>query len=261
MSANSFRELRQAIAARWLLEDEGGLVGYSLDLIKDAFVERTRLGLLIRFPEQDPRGTPAPDDALAAMGRDRRVVRGISEPSASYVRRLKAWLDDRKTAGNAFALMQRLAEYLGSGVSFRVVDNAGNWYSRDTAGNRTLVIGAANWNWDGLTAQWARFWVIIYPGTLWTRTPAWDAVGTAWDSTGGTLESTATPEQVATVRALIADWKPAGTTCVNVIVAFDPASFNPASPEPNGFWGSVSRNVGGVQVPTRLATASYWDGV
>jgi hypothetical protein len=261
VSANSFRELRQAIAARQFLSDEGGLVGYSLDLLKDAFVERTRLGLLIRFPEQDPRGTSAPDDALSAMGRDRRVVRGLSETSASYVKRLKAWLDDRKTAGNAYALMQRLAEYLGTGTSFRVVDNAGNWYSRDVSGNRTLVVGSANWNWDGLTAQWSRFWVIIYPGALWTRTPAWGAGGTVWGSTTGSLGSTATLQQIETLRALIADWKPAGTTCVNMIVAFGGASFSPLSPEPDGTWGPQSRNVAGVQVPTRLSTALYWDGV
>ena len=41
----SFRQLRLSLAPRWLLDGEGGLIGYSLDLMKDAFVERVRLSL------------------------------------------------------------------------------------------------------------------------------------------------------------------------------------------------------------------------
>ena len=38
------------------------------------------------------------------------------------------------------------------------------------------------------------------------------------------------------------------------------ASFNPASPEPDGTWGKPHKVVGGVHVASRLATADYWDG-
>jgi hypothetical protein len=260
----SFRQIRKFLAPRWLTDGEGGLIGYSLDLIKDAFLERLRLGHLVRFPQQGPDGTPAPPDALSAMGNDRRVVRGINEDGASYSRRLLAWLDDRKTAGNPFTLMRKLAEYTGDGCVFKTVDNSGNWFILAADGTRSLHLKQANWDWDGNTAKWSRFWVIIHPpATLWT-TGATFADGTKWGD-AKTWGTTATREQVQTVRSIVADWKPAGTRCVNIIVALDPASFDytaavDSTGMPDGLWGHWSKKVAGVQVPARLATARYWDG-
>lgn len=122
----TFRQLRQTMnLPSWMTDGESGLVGYALDAVKDAFVERARNGLLIRFPQQGPDGTPAPDDALAASGRDRRIVRGINEAGATYAARLVRWLDDWRTAGNPFAMMQQLAAYTGPGPAFRTVDVRG----------------------------------------------------------------------------------------------------------------------------------------
>src|SRR5665213_884365 len=262
--AKNFRTLRKFLGPSWLTtEGDSLLVGYSLDLVKDAFIERVRLGLLARFPQQDKSGTPAPDDAVAAMGRDRRVVRGLNETTQSYVGRLLTWLDDWKTAGNAFTLMKRLSEYLGPGSSFRTVDNSGNWYSRAADGTQSLLINQANWDWDSNAAKWSRFWVVIYPpASLFVAEDTW---GTGTWGDGGTWGSTATVDQVSTIRSLIADWKPAGTRCVNIIISFDPAAFDPTSARdatgmPDGSWAHWSRNVFGTQQATRLATARYFDG-
>lgn len=266
----TFRQIRKFLAPRWLTEEDGELLGYSLDLMKDAFVERARLGQLIRFPQQDGTGTPAPDDALAAMGRDRRTIKGIRETSAHYATRLLTWLDDRRTAGNAFALMQQLAAYTGPGPAFRTVDARGNWYSRAADGTTSFTLNTANWLWDGTTGgsgavgkRWSRFWVIIYPNGLWVPGP--DSWGTGPDNWGDaateTWGSTASPDEVADIRAIVEQWKPGGTRCVNIIIAFNPASFDPAAPEPDGLWGRWSKVVNGVRVPSRLATARYWDGV
>ncbi len=260
-----FRLVRRFLGPKWLVDDDGEstLVGYSLDLLKDAFVERLELGLLARFPQNGPNGETAPPDALAALGRDRRVVRGLSEDDEAYALRLLKWLDDRRTAGNPYALMQKLSEYTGPLCSFRTVDARGNWYSRAADGTQTVSLDTGNWNWDGTdAARWSRFWVVIYPNGLWTEGQTWNGVGTqAWGDPGHTWGSTATPEEVATVRAIVSDWKPAGTRCVNIVLAFDPASFDPASPEPNGLWGRWSKVVAGVQVSSRLSTARYMDGV
>lgn len=271
--ATSFATLRKALAPRWLTEGEGGLIGYSLDLVKDAYAERLRWGLLARFPQNSPT-TTGPADALAALGRDRRVIRGINETLASYALRLLRWLDDRKQAGNAFALMQKLAEYTGPLPRFRTVDSRGNWYTRNPDGTTSYALNRANWDWDGRPtdtisgkARWSRFWVIIYPNGLWTEGKNWgDTARPGWGTDVVTWGSTATADEVATIRALIADWKPANARCVNVILAFDNASFDPTEAVsdpgmPNGLWEHWSRNVGGVQVPARLSTARYWDGV
>jgi hypothetical protein len=52
---------------------------------------------------------------------------------------------------------------------------------------------------------------------------------------------------------------------MNIIIAFDPASFDPqaaidAAGMPNGLWGRWGKTVDGVCVPARLTTARYWDG-
>jgi hypothetical protein len=257
-----FRTARAKVAPRWLTEGDGQLVGYSLDLVKDVFVERLRQGLLVRFPQQGPNGELAPSDALVTMGRDRRVVYGLSDTDATYAAKLKLWLDDRRRAGSAYMLMQKLAEYLGPLPSFRTVDARGNWYSRAANGDEEALLAQENWDWSGdaIGERWSRFWVIVYPNGLWTEnTFDWGDID--WDDTVETYGSTAPLEHVQTVRAVTADWMPAGTRCVKIIIAFDPASFDPTAPEPDGLWEHSGKTDNGVSVPSRLSTARYWAGV
>ncbi len=263
----NFRTTRAKIAAKWLTAGEGGLVGYSLDLIIDAFMKRLELGHLARFPQNGPNGQTAPRDALTAMGRDRRVVRGIFDTDEQYAEKQLRWLDDRRFQGQPLMLMQKLHEYVGSnhGVSFRHVDVNGNWFSRAADGTESFLLDQQNWNWDGDASgdRWSRFWVIIYPGTLWTvGAGGWnDAAEKGWNDPAGLVWGTdATIEQVQTLRAIVEDWKAGGTRCVNIILAFDPASFDPASPEPDGTWAHWSKLSSGIRVPSRLDTARYIDG-
>ncbi len=209
MAPPRFRTSRRKLAPWWLTEGEAELVGYSLDLLKDAFLERLRQGLLARFPQQDANGTPSPPDALAAQGRDRRVIRGLGESDRSYAARLKLWLDDRRTAGNPFALMQKLAEYTGAGVMFRTVDNRGNWFTRTALNVRSYLFDQGNWDWDGAVSKWSRFWTVIYPGTLWAA--GWTWGDSTWGDTTQSWGSTATVDEVATMRFIPNDgWKPGG---------------------------------------------------
>lgn len=258
----TFRTIRRLLAPRWLTTGEGGLLGYALDLVKDAFMERARLAHLYRFPQQDANGTPGPTDALAAMGRDRRVVRGIDETDRTYAGRLPDWLIDRRRSGNPYVLMKQLAAYCGdTGCSFRTYDVRGNCYSRAADGTETAVLNTGLWDWDGDTEAWARFWVIVYPGTLWVASgQEWGDAGTWGNTTSVWGSTTITAEQVVTLRALVNDWKPAGTRCQHIVLALDPASFDPAAPEPDGLWAKPYKYVGGVAVSSRLATANYLDG-
>ena len=265
-----FRVLRKFMGPAWLTQDgESELLGYVLDLIKDGYMERLRKGLLARFPQNDPTGqTTAPDDALAAMGRDRRIIRGVNETSQAYAVRLIQWLDTWKTAGNPFALMNQIAAYLGPGPSYRTVDIRGNWYSRAADGTPSVLLQQANWDWDGATdalARWSRFWIVIYPNGLWAAGPKWGDAGAKWGTPGRTWGSTATSDEVSTIKTIVSQWKPAGTRCINIIIAFDPTSFDPTTVRdgtglPDGNWGQWSKQVGGAYVPSRLATARYWSG-
>ena len=267
----NFRNSRKFFGPAWLTQNgESELVGYTVDTLKDAFVSRLRAGLLARFPQNDPAGaTTAPDDALAAMGRDRGIIRGINESSQRYAVRLVRAIDDWQTAGNPFTLLKQLAAYCGPGPAFRTVDVRGNWYSIAADGTPSALINVANWDWDGdplALEKWSRFWVVIYPNGLWLPGLNWGDGGFVYGAPGATWGTTATTDQVASVRGIVSDWKPAGTRCVNIIIAFDGTSFNPATLRdaaglPNGTWGGWAHYVNGVVVPVRLATARYWDGI
>lgn len=257
----SLFERFQRILPTWLTSGEGGGVPASLSLMIDDFAARAKLGLLARFPAY------APDDtALAAMGRDRLIVRGINEPSEAYAARLARAFDDHKQRGNPFAMLRQLRAYLQADCVVRTVDRRGNWFTIEADGSESTSINAGNWDWDGGSlAEWARFWIIIYPvgGTdPWSISGDWgdaDLWGAGvWGTAGKTIGTTATTDQVAAVRQIVRDWKPAGTFCEWIIVAFDDATFTPdGATDPGGEWGTWGNHTGS---PVRLASARYWKG-
>lgn len=262
----TFRSIGEKISAAWLTRGAGRLVGFGLDLLLDAYTRRLELGHLARLPENGPNGETAPPDALVALGRDDRVIRGRSETDAQYAARLKRSLPDRRKYGTAFSLIRRIAEYMGedSGVVVKTVDNAGNWYMRDADGVYSSYLEQGNWNWDGQPNAWSRFWVIIHPAGIFTTGPSWGD-GSTWGG-GKRWGVTMTSDDIESLRAIISDGKPHGTRCVNLIIALDPASFDPeAAPMsaglPDGAWGGWAKISGGVSVASRLSTARYLPGV
>lgn len=64
------------------------------------------------------------------------------------------------------------------------------------------------------------------------------------------------------IRALVKKWKPAHAKCDKIIIAFDPASFDPddSSTYPtDGTWGKWTK--GSPAVESRNPTARYWEGI
>ena len=267
MAESRFRRAFYKLAPSWLTTGDGELVLYSLALVLDAEAERWRQSMRARFPHR------CPSDALPAIGRDRKIIRGRNEPDAAYADRLVQWLDAHRTRGNPFALMRQIRAYCQADVRVRTVDRRGNWYTLDFDGTESALIDQANWDWDGdAVTNWSRFWVIIYPtaaGLPWTVGPVWGAAdlwGGTWGASGGhTWGSTATQDDVASIRSIVRQWKPAGTACEWIVIAFDAASFDPtvaAQPTPNPTeWAHHGRqDAGGDEVFARLDTARYWKG-
>lgn len=264
--SNRFRRLFPKLLPSWLSDGDGERVAYSLGLMMDTFLERLHQGLYARFPEYSP------PTALSAIGRDRRIVRGLNESNAAYSARLLRWLDDHRVRGNPYALMDQLAAYMQASVVIRTVDRIGNWYTRAADGTRSVSLIQSNWDWDGVAANpyWARFWVIIFIDTGEPWTPHADLIGDpglwsgAIGSAGFTIGSTATPDEVAAVRSIVAGWKPAGTTCEWIILSDDPTEFDPATagqPLPNpGLWGRWSYENAGASEFVRSWNARYWKG-
>lgn len=246
--------LRTTKAARMVY----ALIGLPLDMIAEAAKQAT----LARFPSY------CPEDTLPLHGRDRGIRRGPLENVAAYRTRLLLWLDAWRSAGVGRGLLDQLAGYLSPQTCrVRIWTQIGVIYTREADG--TFAISRATrglFNWDGQTSLWARFWLIIdsIGGVPWSRDGTWGD-GEVWgEGVGLTWGSTATIDQVETIRAIIADWKPAQSVCKNIIISFDASAFAPTDaspPLPDGSWGHWSKNVSGVQVPARDDRAIYWGGV
>lgn len=233
-------------------------IGLPLDMITQAAEDSVR----VRFPDQ------CPVDALPYHGRDRGIPRGPLEAATNYRLRLLRWLEIWKGAGVGRAMLDQLAGYLSPrSTRMRIWTQVGVVYTREADGAFSVQrVARGLWNWDGQTSLWARFWLIIdsVGGVPWNRDGTWGD-GDVWgDSLSATWGSTATIDQVLSIRGIIDTWKPAASVCKNIIISFDAAAFatsDTSPPLPDGLWGNWSKNVGGVQVPSRDSRAIYWNGV
>ncbi len=274
-----FRALVRKLGPGWLVKEtlpDGTEVDnrilYSIALVLDALAARIQLGILARFP--GPAGakstTPgAPEDALSLIGRDRIIIRGPNEASDVYALRLIRAIDDHRVRGNAWALMEQIRGYCSPHeVRIRTVDQHGNWKTLERDGSRSEYRNSA-WDWDGTALEdgRARFWVLIYPTTgtpqrPWQRS-YWGAVSGDWGEAKRTWGSTATTDDVASIRKIVRAWKPAGTSCKWIVIVWDDTAFDPedtAPPLPDGTWRHWSKNSAGTQVATRDSSAMYWLG-
>lgn len=267
MAHISFRELILRMAPPWLNEEIGSRLLYAIGAQLDAMGDQLWAGMDASKPDY---AALYCEEALAVIGRDRRIYRGFDESPENYAKRLIRWLDDWPVAGSAYAIMQQLQGYLsGHEVRLRVVNSKGAWRTLNADGTREYHRAApTNWTWDTSdSSKPTRFWVVIYPpSTLWLPGPSWGDPALwsgAWGSSGYTIGSTATPDQVRSVRNIVSEWKDAASKCDRIVLAFDPDSFDPMStpgaPMPDGTWGSFS-NSSEPRGKARLATARYWRG-
>lgn len=268
-----FRTTRQILGPSWLTSDgESELVGYSLDIVKDAFVERTRLGALARLPFNDPaKTTTCPADALVEHGRTRRVIRGKFESDLAYAQRLTTWLDDSRMRGSAFGMLLRLREYVGRYAT----PNNPYFYIYTTRNRYSLLPSldqpvkeptAFGWAWDSSASsrQWARFWVVIWCGSsgLATNTPADYGDADAWYGKRDLVygAGTITESDVAALKRIIREWKPAGTKCVSLCLDFTPGGPSTTIVTTGDYrgWG---KNTSGVYTPHRTDLLTYTEGL
>jgi hypothetical protein len=140
--------------------------------------------MLQRYPTQ------AQPDALAPLGRDRKIWRGLSETDEHYAERLRKFKRTWKFAGNAPTLLRQLWELMApNAVRIRYVVNGyegaassgsqfTDWWTIDDSGLAFERVAPSNWNWDGAFTKNIRFWIIIYRTDL---TPAvWGIPPYAW---------------------------------------------------------------------------------
>lgn len=212
-----FRDSVKKLSPPWLAGLNGYRFMYSLGIQLDAIAEYFRIGALQRFPSY------CEEEALPHLGLDRGIGRGPTEPVASYRERLRTFKPTWRTAGHPKAVLGQLAGYFApTPPLMRIVSNgydaSGNtiadWWTLDGGVYTHVRATPSNWDWDGHYANY-RFWLILYldhlPVRLWDDGSAWDGPGVLWGFKNG--------QAVVDVRALLDQWKCAGTHCDKIILA------------------------------------------
>jgi hypothetical protein len=261
--------LQKAIVERapyWIRAGFGGIFLQSLGLTLD-----TAQATLLHGLRQTRPGVCF-EDALTYLGADRGIIRYPTEPVASYRQRLKEWRQILAHHGSHYGEMLDLQPFFLQGATprIRIVHQAGDgscstWHTLNPDGTYEVHRQTpSNWNWDQNFFRWSRFWVIVYVdadvgpvGAEWDDGCEWDD-GTIWD---GYL----TTAQITDILAIVNGAKAPHSVCSGIILATDPASFDPTvatTPigdgtftHPSGDWDRVIRAATGL--PVRLATASY----
>ena len=164
-----FRDL----APRRFAQERGQKFVFGFSSVGDVILDGTTEAVGARFPSF------CATDALQYLGRDRRLVRGPNEATASFRARLKGAFDAWTLAGTVSGLTGQLEAFGLTG--FVVIENH-------------------QWDdpWPHDPDNWSRFWVVVPEG------------GHPW-----TTSIPSDDEQ--TLRKIIRAWKPAHTICVEFI--------------------------------------------
>lgn len=193
----NFRGGSLDLSPPWLGGDVGSRLMYAQGIQLDGLGEYLRMGILQRFPEL------CQPEMLGALGRDKGILRGLSESDENYARRLVQFKRTWKLAGNAPTLLRQLWEfqrpdvvrirYVVNGYDSDVASSGSqfaDWWTceGDANGDPVLTyerVSPSNWNWDDSYGYNIRFWIIIYRTDLtpakWGIPPyVWGEPGLAW---------------------------------------------------------------------------------
>ena len=148
----------------WLRRRVGGAILRAIGEVLDILIARTGAGVALRFP------SPEVDaGALAIAGRERRIVRGLGEPTSTYALRVQRWLDAHRHRGNVYEMLRQWHAYNGASPRrIDVVYYSGTRYILEADGTITRDI-LPDFGGDG-TGRWAQAWCFLYedadPGPL-----------------------------------------------------------------------------------------------
>lgn len=264
MSDRLLRNALGSIVPNWLANRAGLNVGYTflyaIALVGDCLLEAAWEGF------QDALGIGDPS-ALPYIGQSRSLLQGPLEPNAAFVVRLTQWLKTARTLGSRATMAAQIQAFLtpasGPLPTIRIVDRSGNWVSIDPSGNVTFTTDTA-WNWDSVSNPeranfWSDMWIIVAPSQFATYANTSDA---AWVAGWGNYSGTAlgwghqVPRQyVDGILKIVGATKAAHTWIVAILWTSNAALLTPGSlglaGNPDGTWGTWSKNVRQVQVPAR----------
>jgi hypothetical protein len=209
----TFRDQIRMICPRWLQNGIVEKILYAIGVHVDLLGDAARAAIRKRMPL-----TVDSEDAFHLMGRDRKLIRGLNEPPASFATRLRAWWAAHKSRGGPYAMLEQIDAYFAHAVggphTVRIVYANGQMIE---AGGRSTIAFTP----PGDPGHWARWWLMyhfaVLPGAL---DGTWSDPGT-WDD-GGVWDSDLTGEQVEQFRAVPKAWNAAHAE--GTIVMFGPST-------------------------------------
>lgn len=193
-----------------------GVIGLMFDF--------TLEGALVAIKARGLRSPDFPTDGLDYIGSERCLPRFPNESHADYKTRLLAAWDIWRQSGTQGGI-ELLFSLLGITIDIKT---------------------NAQWNWDGQTTNWSRFWLVVtdHPWVAGPPVGTLNPVGN-----GTTIGTTASPDEVRAVRNIVIDHKAAHDICPNIVIVLDEVAW--AADLPDGTWGNIVN---------RNPTARYWVG-
>ncbi len=284
----TLRDRVKTFSPSWMQDGVDERKLYCFGLAEDGIVDKMSQGGLARFP------TRAQPDANDVTGRDRLILRGLTESDASYAARLQRAFETWQHAGSARASLGQVLGYLLSVTpTVRIVSSSFNqntypllrvsssWDSypagRDPSSEPVhlyVTAGGGNWDWDRFSPVagsygWWETWPILFAVAPndWAHPAAW-AIGDGGLTIGtlpGSIGLDVSSNVMASIRTIFAQFGRAGTWKRYIIVSFDATLFDPGHTaaggiNPDGHFGRWSKIVAGARVPSRFANARYCEG-
>lgn len=231
------------LVPKWLRGFNAYTVLYSIQLVTDALWDMLVAAIKIRFQGYYS------DESMPRIASERRMIQGRIESATDFAARLSTWWDVSKDSGTFYRMASELRKYfLPQQPRIQIVSNNGTSYY--LAADGTWIVSTVSWNWDGSTAQWSRFWVLIYNDVLGVTGTDLEVLRTATD----VLEPTRFVGSDATIdfsklRSIMEDFRDPHTHCVHIMPILDDTNFW-ASP-PSGNWDRWEN---------RSNYALYWEG-
>ncbi len=217
---------------------------------------------------------------LATIGADRTILRGLTESTASYRRRLQRALDDLQHAGNAWAVLSQVLGYLlALTPAARTVSSTydadgtlatSQWSYYDAgdsieAAPKHLAQDPGEWDWDSLSPTtgswgWWRWYLVldsVAPNDWIGPEGLWGSAGLYGD--GGAWGVDGSPNVAKSIKIIVRQFK--ANRCDWVVISFDATEFIPgAAVLPDGHYGRWAKYVNGVAVRARSSNGRYFEG-
>jgi len=205
----TFADALPRLGPPWLQRSVAGRLMRGFGQILDDVVDRATFGVALRFPTDfvDP-------DALALIGRERRIRRGPNESAVTYARRLRPWWDMHRIRGGPYALLRECRAYIKAvaDVAIDVVYYSGTRRWIDT--NEMITRDSIVWGADG-SGLWARIWIFLHFAAQITTTGG----ELLTDDLGHTLLiGLADPSDLEVLTAIPREWNAAHVQHTTVVV-------------------------------------------